>query len=151
MLENPNPYVTLSEKTVDDFVKEPDIKTFFMNSIDNFLEQYEPGRPEYKPEVHQQIQELTKKRTEAIENHQKMMQQQQRNTMNTNPMDLVIAYEKKLSEQSQMLQTILQENNTLRTKVEYLENKINEIIKKSIKEKTEMREKSMVITDVNSV
>ena len=151
MLENPNPYVTLSEKTVDDFVKEQDIKTFFMNSIDNFLEQYEPGRPEYKPEVHQQIQELTKKRTEAIENHQKMMQQQQRNIMNTNPMDLVIAYEKKLSEQSQMLQTILQENNTLRTKVEYLENKINEIIKKSIKEKTEMREKSLVITDVNSI
>ena len=77
LLENPNPYVTVSEKTVNDFVKESDVKEFFMNSIDSALDSYEPGRPEHKPEVLQQIEELKQKRTETIKNHQKMMQQQQ--------------------------------------------------------------------------
>jgi len=84
MLDNPNPYTNLSEKTVDDFVKEPDIKEFFMTKIDSMLASYEPGRPEHKPEVHRQMQELKQKREEAIENHQKMMQQQQRNIINRN-------------------------------------------------------------------
>lgn len=135
MLENPNPYVSLSEKTVDDFVKEPDIKEFFMNTIDAALASYEPGRPEHKPEVHQQIKELTKKRAEAIENHQKMMQQQQKNIMNANPIELAAAYEKKLSEQTQMIHSLMQENTQLATKVAYLENKIKEIIQKSIQDK----------------
>jgi len=136
MLENPNPYISLSEKTVDDFVKEPDVKEFFMNSIDSMLNSYEPGRPEHKPEVHQQIQELTKKRTEAIENHQKMMQHQQRNIMNANPIELATAYERKLSEQTQIIHSLMQENTQLTTKVTYLENKIKEIIQKSIQQKT---------------
>jgi len=137
MLENPNPYVSLSEKTVDDFVKEPDIKEFFMNTIDAVLASYEPGRPEHKPEVHQQIEELTKKRAEAIENHQKMMQMQQKNIMNANPIELATAYEKKLSEQTQMIHSLMQENTQLTTKVAYLENKIKEIIQKSIQQRTQ--------------
>lgn len=137
MLENPNPYVSLSEKTVDDFVKEPDIKEFFMNTIDAALASYEPGRPEHKPEVHQQIEELTKKRAEAIENHQKMMQMQQKNVMNANPIELAAAYEKKLSEQTQMIHSLMQENTQLTTKVAYLENKIKEIIQKSIQQRTQ--------------
>jgi hypothetical protein len=143
MLENPNPYVTLSEKTVDDFVKEPDVKEFFMRSIDGALALYEPGRPEHKPEVHQQMLELKKKREEAIENHQKMMQQQQqqqqqqRNIMNANPIELATAYEKKLSEQTQIIHSLMQENAQLTTKVGYLENKIKEIIQKSIQQRTQ--------------
>jgi hypothetical protein len=79
------------------------------------------------------------------------MQQRQGPLLSANQIDLVASYEKKLSDQSQMLQTIIKENSELRTKVGYLENKISEIIKKSIKEKTETREKSIVITDVNSI
>ena len=136
MLENPNPYTNLSEKTVDDFVKEPDVKEFFMNSIDSMLESYEPGKPEHKPEVLRQIEELKKKRADAIENHQKMMQnQQQRNIMNANPVELAAAYEKKLSEQTQLIHSLMQENAQLTTKVNYLENKMKEIIQKSIQQK----------------
>jgi glycosyltransferase involved in cell wall biosynthesis len=137
MLKNPNTYVSLSEKTVDDFVKESDIKEFFMNTIDAALASYEPGRPEHKPEVHQQIEELTKKRAEAIENHQKMMQMQQKNIMNANPIELAAAYEKKLSEQTQIIHSLMQENTQLATKVAYLENKIKEIIQKSIQQRTQ--------------
>jgi len=137
MLENPNPYTNLSEKTVDDFVKEPDVKEFFMNSIDVMLASYEPGRPEHKPEVLRQIEELKKKRAEAIENHQKIMQQQQRTIINSTPIEIASAYEKKLSEQTQILHSLIQENQQLTTKVTYLEKKINEIIQKSIKQMTQ--------------
>lgn len=137
MLDNPNPYTNLSEKTVDDFVKEPDVKEFFMNSIDSMLASYEPGRPEHKPEVHRQMQELKQKREEAIENHQKMMQQQQRNIINSTPIEVAAAYEKKLSEQTQIIHSLMQENTQLATKVTYLESKIKEIIQKSIQQKTQ--------------
>ena len=98
------------------------------------------------------MEEMKKKREALIKQHQEQqMLQRQGPLLSSSQIDLVASYEKKLSDQSQMLQTIIQENSELRTKVVYLEKKINEIIKKSIKEKTEMREKSMVITDVNSI
>jgi hypothetical protein len=152
LLETPTPMVTLSEKTVDDFVKEPVIKTFFMETIDGLLENYEPGRPIHKPEVFKQMEELKQKREAIIKQHQEQQQmQQQRPLLSSSQIELAASYEKKLSDQSQMMQILIQENSVLRTKVEYLEKKINEIIKKSIKEKSEMRDKSIIITDVNSV
>ena len=132
MLETPNPFVTLSNKTVDDFVKEPEIKEFFMETIDALLDNYHPGKPEHKPEVFQQMQELTQKRIEAHGNQRKM---QQRNLMNANPIDLATAYEKKLSEQTIVIHSLMKENSELKAKTEYLENKISEIINKSIRAK----------------
>jgi len=152
LLETPSPMCTLSEKIVDDFVKEPVIKTFFMETIDDLLENYEPGRPIHKPEVFEQMEEMKQKREAIIKQHQQQQQQQRQGpTLSSSQIELVASYEKKMSDQSQIMQTILQENNILRTRVEYLEKKINEIIQKSIKEKCEIRNKSVVITDVNSV
>ena len=48
--------------TIDDFIKEQDIKKFFMEDIDYLLEAYIPGRPENKPDVVQQTKELSIKR-----------------------------------------------------------------------------------------
>jgi hypothetical protein len=76
----PNPFVKESTKTVEDFVKEPTIKEFFINKIESLLDNYEPGRPENKPEVLKQIKEITEKRQKMQEEqqrqHQMMMQQQ---------------------------------------------------------------------------
>ena len=124
-----------------------------METIDGLLENYEPGRPIHKPEVFEQMEEIKQKREAIIKQHQQQQQIQQRQgpVLSSSQIDLVASYEKKLSDQSQMMQTILQENSILRTKVEYLEKKITEVIKKSIKEKSEMKDKSIIITDVNSI
>jgi septal ring factor EnvC (AmiA/AmiB activator) len=119
------------------------------------LENYEPGRPIHKPEVFKQMEEMKQKREAIIKQHQQHQQQQQMQQrqgpmLSSSQIDLVASYEKKLSDQSQMMQTILQENSILRTKVEYLEKKINEVIKNAIKSKTAAREKD-AITDVNSI
>jgi hypothetical protein len=98
-----NDYVKLSEKTIDDFVKESNIKRFFMEEIDTILEIYEPGRPENKPEVLKQMAEMKKQR------------EQQQQTL--------------------FINNLISENNELKIKIEYLENKIKEIIQKSILEK----------------
>jgi glycosyltransferase involved in cell wall biosynthesis len=68
LLLNPNQFVKLSSKTVDDFVKEEDVKNFFMNKIDDLLVNYDPGNPKYKPDVLQILKyKLIKIVTELLE------------------------------------------------------------------------------------
>ena len=63
LLENPHPkFVKESDKTVDDFIKESDLKEFFMNNIGDLLEDYEPGLPKYKPDVLKQTKEIEERR-----------------------------------------------------------------------------------------
>jgi glycosyltransferase involved in cell wall biosynthesis len=128
MLDSPNPYVTLSDKTVDIFVKDSDIKDFFINKIEHLLLNYEPGKPENKPDVIKQTEELKKKREEMIASQRKQYEQ---NMMNIK--FVKEEYEKKM-------EVILQENTQLKSKITYLENKISEIIQKSIKEKNKPTE-----------
>ena len=63
LLENgENRFQKKSDKTVDEFVKQDDIKDFFMNKIDKLLENYEPGDPKNKPDVLKQIKEIEEER-----------------------------------------------------------------------------------------
>ena len=70
LLESPNPnFVKVSEKTVDTFVKESDMKQFYMNDIEELLKDYEPGRPCMKPDVLEnmiKIEEDRRKEAEAM-------------------------------------------------------------------------------------
>ena len=75
MLENPNDkFVKESDKTVDDFVKETDIKHFFMEDIEELLENYQFGLPSMKPDVLNQIKQLTEQR----EQYKNAQQQEKR-------------------------------------------------------------------------
>ena len=59
-----------STKTVDSFIRRADesnIKNFFMQEIDELLNNYAPGRPEMKPDVLKQIKEIEAKREKMIE------------------------------------------------------------------------------------
>lgn len=66
LLKNPHPkLVKDSTKKVEEFIKKPSeasIIKFFMEEIDELLENYEPGRPINKPEVIKQTAEIKKKR-----------------------------------------------------------------------------------------
>ena len=62
-----NPFTKISDKTVELFVKEDDIKEFFMTKIDDLLEDYEPGRAEMKPDVLKEMGAIDVKRKEMIE------------------------------------------------------------------------------------
>jgi glycosyltransferase involved in cell wall biosynthesis len=136
LLDNPSPFVNLSTKQVDDFVKDPEIKKFFMEEIDGLLNEYDPGSPKHKPEVLRQMEQMKKQREEmARKEHEEQIKQQQK-LLNMNPIDIANAYENKLAEQGQYMNNLIQENNALKMKIDYLEKKIGELISKAIKEKS---------------
>jgi glycosyltransferase involved in cell wall biosynthesis len=155
-----NPFVKLSNLKVENFVKEADIRDFFMESIDKLLADYEPGRPENKPDVTKQIIEIGIKREEMIK--QQQQQQQQYNSQMAaiqqqhpgmimvqkpgvngsppqnvmiNPQDLINNYDRRLGEQQQIIQNLMNENNMMKEKMKYLEEKMKTLISAKIAEK----------------
>jgi glycosyltransferase involved in cell wall biosynthesis len=131
LLLNPNPTINISDKTVDDFVKNEYIKKFFLHDIDELLAQYEPGRPEHKPDVTKQINQIKERREEIIkmetikrENYNLMM-----NNLNAQN------YESKITDLTLTINELNMENKLLNDKVKYLENKIKELIHNEIERK----------------
>ena len=116
-----NPYITETTKTVDDFVKEPAIKKFFMEDIDALLENYHPGKPENKPEVLKQMEEIKAKREKMMMEHQFQQQLQQ--------------YQARFDEQHNVIQALAKENAELRAKVATLDAQIKKIIEDKIQER----------------
>lgn len=74
-------FVKESNKTVDMFIKEEHLKEFFTNKMDKLLSNYEAGKPEMKPDVLQQIKEITEKRERE---QQQQISQTQNNIHNKN-------------------------------------------------------------------
>jgi glycosyltransferase involved in cell wall biosynthesis len=67
LLDNPHPnFVKTSDKTVDEFIKEPELKDFYVNKIEGLLNEYKPGDPEMKPDVIKQMKEIEEKRKSMI-------------------------------------------------------------------------------------
>jgi glycosyltransferase involved in cell wall biosynthesis len=114
----PNKFVMPSEKTVDDFIKQPDLKKFYMEQVDEALKTYEPGKIEYKPDVTKQINEIQLKRA-------KEMEEKQINFNNLNS-------DQKINELTGIINNLAAENHALKEKVKYLDNKIRQIIQDQI-------------------
>ena len=67
LLDNPHPnFVKESTKTVDEFVKEKELKDFYMN-IDSLLQYYSPGKPIMKPDVLEQMVKIEETRRKHAE------------------------------------------------------------------------------------
>ena len=128
----PNPNAHETPLLPKDLVKEEEILKFFMEDIDELLNNYEPGKPDYKHDVNKQLSELKVERAEQM---QKMIQQQteyqntiQKIQMLTNPQ---IA-QQKINEQTLIIQQLSLENNHLKEQIEYLNNKIKQLIQMQI-------------------
>jgi glycosyltransferase involved in cell wall biosynthesis len=68
LLVNANPDVVRdSPKKVMDFIKNNELRRFYMNDLEGLLEKYEPGRPEMKPDVIAQTLQLEKDRAKMAE------------------------------------------------------------------------------------
>ena len=68
LLENAHPkFIRESEKTVETFIKDADVRKFYMNDIEKELESYEPGKPIMKPDVLKQIIAIEEKRRKEAE------------------------------------------------------------------------------------
>jgi glycosyltransferase involved in cell wall biosynthesis len=150
-----NPYVKISDKKIDDFVKEDDSKKFFMEDIDNLLNEYVPGKPENKPEVLKQIEDLKVKREQMIRQQQNNLNQYNNILKKLNiDVDGAIIKDKKptqhgkveidpikkINEMNMVINELLLENSELKDKVKYFEEKIKKIISEQIETKKKLME-----------
>jgi hypothetical protein len=86
LLENMDSTKTkLSRFTVDDFIDDAVLKQFYMVDMNNLLTNYEPGKPEYKPKLMEQIKKMENERNKRLEDHNKMLEAQKRMLFNQRP------------------------------------------------------------------
>jgi glycosyltransferase involved in cell wall biosynthesis len=118
----PNSTIHETSFTPFDFVKDTKILNFFMKEIEPLLDSYEPGKPMYKPDVTKQLKEIKEQRELMIKQHQEQQQKQH--------------------QQNFIIQQLSSENQQLKEKIQYLEDKIKQIITEKIQEK--MKDKHVV-------
>ena len=122
----PNQYVNKTKVKVNDFIKDEQIKKFFMKDIDELLDNYAHGKPENKPDVIKQMKEISQKREQIIDEYKKQ---------NSNVLNNTVITNNKINELTLTLNEVLMENVQLKDKVKYLEDKIKKIITQQIEEK----------------
>ena len=126
-----NQFQKRSPRTVDEFVKEPEMKEFYMNTIETLLLDYKPGDPSMKPDVLKQIKEIEEERKKmAMEQQQQQMQQQQQQNgggkivINQNGQNIelnnqqIVQIMQKQQEQLQQFSKMLQEKDVLINKLQ---------------------------------
>lgn len=130
LLQGPNPTMKESNLVPADFIKEPDILSFFMTDINN-LSSYEAGKPENKPDVIKQIAELKKVREAMRIEH---IKQQTAQAENMNQIQTA-----SLNELKTVNQQLKIENKQLIDKVKYLEDKMKQLISERVQERIRER------------
>jgi glycosyltransferase involved in cell wall biosynthesis len=146
----PNPNVHETPLIPKDLVLEPDILKFFMEDIDALLDNYDPGKPDYKPDVKRQLAEIKIDRENKM---QELMKQQSdykqlvnKLTMANNPQ----AVQQQINEQSMIIQQLMFENSQLKEQVAYLNNKIKQLIISQIeKRKDEQKDEQKIELNTN--
>ena len=124
LLENPVQTKTIiSPYTVDDFIKDPILKQFYMIDMNNLLEDYEPGRPENKPKLLEQMKQMEEERAKRLEDHNKMLLSQQKLLSFYNPIskDIEILrneYEKKITDKNIIISELLKKIKQLSVELE---------------------------------
>jgi glycosyltransferase involved in cell wall biosynthesis len=120
LLKQPeNNYMKISSKVITDFIKDEDIKDFFINKMDNLLEKYKPGEIENKPEVLKQIKEITEKKNKMIQDNI------------VNSIDILnckfIDLEKKMENKNALIQILMKDNIEMKNRIKNLESTLSQI------------------------
>ena len=130
-----SPYINEIPITPSELIKETEILEFFMEDIDKLLDTYEPGRIENKPDVVKQLAELKKIRENMIMNHIQKQRETQDTLQKIQNLNNPTASQDKINEFSIIIKELNVENKQLKEKVEYLENKIKQIIVEQIQQR----------------
>jgi len=133
----PNPNVHETPLIPKDLVKETDILKFFMEDIDTLLDNYDPGKPDYKPDVKKQLAEIKIDRENKIQEHMKKQAEYQDTMNKINMIMNPQAAQQQINEQTMIIQQLMFENNQLKEQVEYLNGKIRQLIMSQIERKKE--------------
>jgi hypothetical protein len=146
MFDNPHPdFFKESTKTVDNFITKPYegyIKNFFMYEIDSKLAKYEPGLPNMKPEVLEQIKVI-----EA--NRDKMIKEEMEKQRNAN--GAIMVNEPGKEPRALTSQEIITIINQQRDHITNLTNKTDDLEKMIVQLQKQLLEKSKEIREMKKV
>lgn len=121
----PNPHVHETDVVPSDLVNEPEVLKFFMEDINEILDNYDIGNPKNKPDVTKQLSEMTKEReTQAQEMRRKQIEYNE----GLQKITAVANLQNQVSQQNNVIQQLTTENKKLQEQVVYLNNKIKELI-----------------------
>ncbi len=137
--DNHNPHIHETQLTPKDIVKESDILTFFMDEVDLLLDNYEFGKPKYKPDVVKQLAEMKIERETKIQEHIKKQTEYENSINKINMMMNPQIAQQKINDQSVIIQQLTFENGQLKEQVDYLNNKIKQLILSQIEKKKEQQ------------
>jgi glycosyltransferase involved in cell wall biosynthesis len=130
-----NPYINESTLTPSDFIPNADILHFFLNDIDQQLQEYSQGNPENKPDVIAELNVMKQKRNDMMKQRQLQQMQQPPNIftkINTTQDKITNPQIQQMNNLSIMVQELSLENKFLKEKITYLETKISELIQDKI-------------------
>jgi glycosyltransferase involved in cell wall biosynthesis len=132
-------YFKESTKTVDTFIQhkyEDNIKKFFMEDIDALLDNYDPGKPNMKPDVLKQISEIEAKRAQMIKEYQEQQQlnnapimftQEGKPPVQLNSQQIVQI----VTQQKEQISSLTKKNEELQRFTQLLQTKVIELKKQS--------------------
>jgi glycosyltransferase involved in cell wall biosynthesis len=129
----PNPSIHDTDLVPSDIVKEPELLKFFLEDIDELLSKYEPGKPENKPDVAKQMIKINESRENMIKEEIKK-QIEYKNTMDKIQM-LSNVNQNNKDYHIQLIQDLTNENNKLKEKVVYLEEKLKKYLAEEIQKR----------------
>jgi hypothetical protein len=134
----PNPTIHETDIKPEEVVKEKDILKFFMEDIDSILDSYEPGNPVNKPDVTKQLKEIYEQREKTMREEMEKQRQYQETIQKLqlaqtlqNPQEV----QQQFNQLTMMVHNLTTENEQLKNKINYLEDKIKQIINEHIKNK----------------
>lgn len=111
---------------VDDYFIDQDLKQFYITDMNILLETYEPGKPEHKPKLMEQMKLMEDERNKRMEDHNKMLEAQQKfmtscHRQGTDANNLgksIDYYEKQLSDKTYLINELLKKVKALTIELE---------------------------------
>jgi glycosyltransferase involved in cell wall biosynthesis len=111
----------LTDYNVNNLISDPILKQFYIKDMNILLENYEEGKPEYKPKLMEQLKRIEDERHKRIEDHNRMLESQQKlqtsfqgTTGNFKEIDaLKQHYDKQLSDKSYLINELLKKIKAL--------------------------------------
>jgi hypothetical protein len=117
-----------TDLNIDDYFIDPILKQFYTVDMNVSLETYEPGKPEHKPKLMEQMKLMEDDRNRRMEEHNKMLDLQQKMMQHHESKDIEAVrqqYEKQLEEKTFLINELFKKIKLLTSELDVYKRQTN--------------------------